>query len=175
MNVTIKDFIPINNWKLDSIGPFWSNGREPKFLVDQSTHRRYFNESKGVVRFKCFLLTLGTPFVHPVASIVNVAKKIVKLVTFANFWMHKDKEPKYIFKSRLADTGIDLLKIIATPFSLVGLELASLYGLVRPYDGRKLYATIERATYGGYILAPCFQPDPNHHLFGGDLNKQNAF
>jgi hypothetical protein len=44
-----------------------------------------------------------------------------------------------------------------------------------PYDDRKLYASIERAQYGHFILAPCFQPDPKSHAFGGDPKKEAVF
>lgn len=179
MGVTLRDFQPVNNWKTDLDGEKYSccqdHNRHAKFLIDQTTNRRYFNESKRVVGFKCFLLMLGTPFVHPIASIINVAYRILKLVSLSHFWIEKDGETKYSFKERLADAGKDILRIVATPVSIVGLELAALYGWFRPYDGRKLYASIERATYGNFILAPCFQPDPKYHALGGDINQKDAF
>jgi len=67
------------------------------------------------------------------------------------------------------------LRIVATPLVLVALELSALYGIFRPYDGRKLYASFERMQYNHWILAPCFQPSPTNHLLGGDAKKQNAY
>ena len=66
------------------------------------------------------------------------------------------------------------------PYDLIcldieGYELAALYGCIRPYDGRKLYATIERAMYGDSVLAPCFQPSPTSHALGGDINRKDVF
>lgn len=217
MNVILKDFQPINTWNADLNGAKWTGTDIPAYLIDMTTGRRYWNESKKVVRFKCFLLSLGT-LIHPLASLKNIAIRIYRLVTFAHFREHKfsectykydgsDEEAdikslfgankydvsneeadiislcggnisvkhKYNFTARLLDAGTDLLRIVAVPISLVGLELAALYGILSPYDGRKLYASIERLTYEKYILAPCFQPDPQSHLFGGDRNKQNAF
>lgn len=75
----------------------------------------------------------------------------------------------------MSDAGQDILRIIATPFSILGLELAAIYGMFRPYDGRKLYGSIERATYGKAILAPCFQPNPTSHAFGGSTDQKDAF
>lgn len=178
MNVTLKDFYPVNSWKVDENGARYSccadHDSQAMFLIDQTTQRRYLNESKGVVRFKCFLLSLGTPFVHSIASLANVAYRVAKLISLSHFWM-PNKAQKYNFNARLLDAGKDLLRVVAQPLSFVALELASLYGGFRPYDGRKLYATIERATYGSFVLAPCFQPEPTSHAFGGDLNKRNAF
>jgi len=178
MGIMLRDFQPINNnWTPDVDGPKYCcqcHEGKPQYLIDGTTNRKYLNESRGVVRVKCALLTLGTPIVHAVASIVNVAIKMFKLLTFSHFRAEKNEKP-YNFQARLASAGIDLLRVIATPLSLVGLELAALYGLFRPYDGRKLYATIERATYGRCVLAPCFQPSPQFHAFGGDINSRDAF
>lgn len=172
--ITLKDFQPINRWKLDSEGPQWGYGvQEPQYIIDQSTGRRYFNESKGIVGYKCFLLTLGTPFVHLPAAFINLAYRIAKVVSGSHFWAAASHTTT--FKARLTEAGKDLLRIVAAPLALVGLELAAIYGMGRPYDGRKLYATIERAQYGNFILAPCFQPDPTQHALGGDVNKKNAF
>lgn len=174
MSINLRDFQPINRWKPDLDGPKYWDGT-PQHLIDQTTSRKYLNESKVVVGFKCFLLTLGTPIVHAIAAVVNVAYRIVKLVTLSHFWMPKDGEQSYNFKSRLKDAGTDLLRIATQPIAIVGLELAAIYGLFRPYDGRKLYASIERAQYGNFILAPCFQPNAEEHLLGGDINERNAF
>ena len=128
------------------------------------------------MRVKSALLTLGTPLVHAIASIINVAIRVFKLITFSHFRAERNEDKgHYNFRARLADAGIDLCRVIATPLSFVCLELAALYGLIRPYDGRKLYASIERATYGSFILAPCFQPRPQFHAFGGDINSRDAF
>lgn len=178
MDVVLKDFQPINSWTPDLDGPTWQWGEcrgEPKFLIDSSTNRKYFNECRGIVRVKSFLLTMGTPIVHVLAAVRNVAFIILKIMILVYFWIDKDGEDSYNFKARLTDVGIDLLRIIATPLAIIGLECAAIYGVFRPYDGRKLYATIERAEYDSYILAPCFQPDPKRHAFGGDVNTMGAF
>lgn len=173
-SITLKDFQPINIWMPDLNGPKWGD-RDPEFLIDTTTTRRYWNESKGSVGLKCFLLTIGTPFVHSIASLVNIAYRIVKLISLFHFWTYKEEEQFYSFKARLEDAGQDVLRIFTTPIAIIGLELAALYGVFTPYNGRKLYASIERAQYGNFILAPCFQPDPRYHALGGDPKKRNAF
>ncbi|MBY0529701.1 MAG: hypothetical protein K2P51_05875 [Rhabdochlamydiaceae bacterium] len=173
-SVTLGDFQPINTWKPNLVGPKWGD-RDPKYLIDMTTGRRYWNESEGCVGFKCFLLTVGTPIVHSVASLVSVAHKVIRLVAFFHFWKDVKGEKKYPFEERLNDVGMDLLRVVTTPIVFVGLELAAIYGIFAPYNGRKLYASIERAQYGGFILAPCFQPDPKYHALGGNPEKRNAF
>lgn len=175
MNVVPKDFQPMNTWIVDHEGSVWSDTKEPAYLIDESTGRQYWNESKKTVRIKSLLLTFGTPFVHGFASVWNIARRIINLVTFYHFWTPKEGQKSYNFIKRLKDAGDDLLKIATQPLALIGLELAAIYGIFNPYDGRKLYATIERAQYGTFLLAPCFQPNPKQHAFGGDPTKQNAY
>jgi len=95
-SVDLKDFQPINKWKVDKDGPKFYNGN-PQHLIDQTTGRKYFNESPGVVSFKCFLVTLGTPIVHGIASLLNVAWRILKLVTLSHFWV--PQKGNYNFKA----------------------------------------------------------------------------
>ncbi len=174
MSISFGDFCPINTWEPDTKGQKWSNG-EPQMLIDKTTGKHYLNEYKHVVAIKCFLLTIGTPVVHSIVSLVNVAYKIIKLISFSHFWEEREEEKSYSLKGRLQEAGQDFLRVLTTPLALMGLELAAFYGLFTPYNGRKLYASIERAQYGHFILAPCFQPRPQFHAFGGDMNEQNAF
>ncbi len=162
MTVILNDFRLVNNWEPDRKGPSWLNFDSeapdvPAYLTDQSTGRRYWNESLPVVSFKCLLLAVGTPIVHTIAAVISAVCRI------------------FIILSLSEDAGEHALKLLATPFAVVGLELAAIYGIFNPYDGRKLYASIERALYSQHLLAPCFQPDPKSHLFGGNINQRNAF
>lgn len=173
-DITLNDFKPVNNWEVDKTGEKWSDG-EPKYLIDDSTKRRYWNESENCVRTKCILLSLGTPFVHTIASVINVAIRAIKILSLSHFLMPKAEEKTYSFKQRFIDLGIDAAKMFTAPLVPLALQAVSIYGWFRPYDARKLYATIERASYGSFILAPCFQPDPNAHLFGGNANRRDQY
>lgn len=192
--ITIRDFIPINTWTLDNEGPIWVpdfppidesdldnqgsiyhyNDFNPKYIIDESTGRRYWNESKGIVRFKCALLTVGTPLIHPLTSVVTgVGLSALRVLSLSHFWAPYDINAS--FSEKLVNMSTDLLKIVIWPLFLLALELSAIYGLISPYNGRKLYASLERAYYDGAVLAPCFQPDPTRHAFGGDPTKRNAF
>lgn len=177
MDVLWGDFQPINKWKLACDGERWEGISEPKFIIDLTTERRYLNQSKGNIRLKCFGLALVTPIVHSVLSLVAVVSKIVQLVSFSHFWMDKEGEESYSFTGRLKDAGQDLLRVITTPIAFVGLELAAIYGVFSPYDGRKLYASIERVQYNDkdFIFSICFQPEAIEHLFGGNNNYQDSW
>jgi hypothetical protein len=56
------------------------------------------------------------------------------------------------FQGRLADFGKDLLRIVASPLCLVGLELSAIYGVFSPFNGQKLFSTFERTIYGNEII-----------------------
>jgi hypothetical protein len=154
---------------------------EPEYIIDKSTGRKYWNEETSSIRFKCFLLCIGTPVVHFVASIVNVAAQVVNIAK--SFFTPKkeqanlDEKSNFLPKNKLNISVVDkaIFKITRQPFALITLELSAIYGIFKPLDGRKLYASIERAQYERHVLAPCFQPDPTQHLFGGDPKKKGAF
>jgi hypothetical protein len=79
--------------------------------------------------------------------VVNAIYRIAKLALLAHGWTGALLMQPYCFKARLKDAGGDLLRVVLTPIALVGLELAAIYGIFNPYEGRKLYASIERALY----------------------------
>lgn len=105
--------------------------------------------------------------------LLNLINRIGKLLTFAYFWHMAPG--KYSFAARLIELGKDLFRVVFTPLILLGFLLTSLNGMTfSPYDGRKVYATLERLAYGGgysqfnrhfrpnlqnaFLAAPDFQP-----------------
>jgi hypothetical protein len=181
MNISLRDFQPINHWEADQNREKWKvfdhdsfsmvESSDPKFIIDKTTNRKYLNDSPSTVRWKCLALIFVTPF----ERLFNIIWRIMKVANFANFWLKVPGEGRYDIKARLIETAKDLFRIITTPMTLVGLELAAIYGMLRPYDGRKLYASIDRATFGTFGLAPCFQPDPKRHGLGGNINHKDVF
>jgi hypothetical protein len=148
----------------------------PPAAVDAKNGDKYCSDSPGVIRLKCLALTASTliPVLSPVALSLNLINRAVKVLSFAHFWYSTDN-PNDSFWIRSKEWGKDVLRIIFTPIILVGLLLAAIYGLIRPEDGRKLFATQERFIYGTYGVAPCFQPSPKEHLLGGDINQPNQW
>jgi hypothetical protein len=177
--LTLKHFNPYSLWAEDknSSSKFYNGASQ--YIVDTSTGDKYLNEDRGVIWFKCALLTLGTPFVHTIAAVVLTVINLVKLLSFYHFWKELENNEygtkDYNFQRRCLDAGTDLLRIILAPISVILLELAAVWGMIAPRDGRKLYASTEQLTYGHFVIAPCFQPEPKEHLFGGDIYAANAF
>ena len=98
----------------------------------------------------------------------------MKLASFLLFWVSKGGENES-FDTRLREAKLDLLRIFTSPIAILALELVAIYGIYDPMNGRKLYASIERAQYEDPILAPCFQPSPAYHLLGGKPYNPYAF
>jgi hypothetical protein len=174
-----EDFQLVNQWAPDTRGPRWYDAStskyESKYIVDQKTGKRYFNEYPEVVGFKCFLLTLGTPIVHLIVAVASVIFSAVKLLCFYHLWKPVEGEAEYNFKARMIDIKQETLALGKFLLAPLLLEAAAIYGMFRPYDGRKLYASVERTVYGGFVLAPCFQPEATRHAFGGNVDQKNAF
>lgn len=157
--IKLSHFIPHNQWKAHKE---WAD-----YIIDQSNGDEYWIDDPLMKKMKCLALAGATPLVQIGSLLLNMINRIIKLVTLAHFW-YPSQNSNDSFKRRLSRFGEDALNAALTPIYYLGLELSALYGLVRPYDGAKLYATFERCAFGKAFLAPCFQPQPTEHFFGGD-------
>lgn len=203
VGIHLAHFLPVNQWEPETrteVTPYYyDNGEvreerrtvETKYIIDKSTGDRYWKEDHSTIRLKCAALFFATLTLQPIALTLNAVNRIAKLVTFAHFWYPSQGE--YQFKARLKEFGKDLLIVATTPLIAVGMLLSSVYGAtLSPLDGRKLYATFERLAYsGGYqafsvdgmdgkepnrcFIAPCLQPEPGHHLCGGEPGAPTAW
>ncbi len=177
MSLTLSDFKIFNRWEPDVNGEKWNccnrHRSEPKYLIDLSTNRKYFNESPMLLRKKCLQLFMVNPFLHTIASTINVVEKTLKLISFWHFRTGGNQGIKPAFKAGLANAAKDLLKIVVTPLAIIGLQFAALYGMIKPFDGRKLHASIERAIYSDNFTAPCFQPFAADHEFAQNFDTRH--
>jgi hypothetical protein len=176
----LAHFNPISKWSsLEGYG-----------IVDKSTGDKYCDDSTKILRLKCAALFAASFIVQPIGLTLNILNRVAKIVTFAHLW--NPSQEKYHFKARLVEWGKDLLLVVSTPLILVGMLFSALYGAtLSPYDGRKLYGTLERLAYSGgyqffglydwkknlhnYLLAPCFQPYPQAHLGGGKIGQKDVW
>jgi ABC-type uncharacterized transport system permease subunit len=172
MDFSLKDFIPINNWAYDKNGPCWEESNEPQYITDLSTNKSYWNESFSMIRKKFILLIFASLFINAIAILLNIFCRILKIITFFSLWMPSNKTIEKRKRFSLL-FGI-FIGIFLAPFVYLSLFFSAIYGLFKPLDGRKLYASFERLQYSSFRLAPCFQPDPKYHLFGGDMNKKDS-
>lgn len=197
-SLSLAHFIPINQWSLQKVDKkleYKSGGKtlslpyKATYIIDQSTKDGYCCDSEKTVRLKCAAFLAATLIFQPLGLMLTAINKIAKAVTFAHFW-HPSQQ-KCTFKACLIEWGQDIMIAASTPLIYIGLIFSGLYGATfSPYDGRKLCGSFERLAYSGgyavydhgygkyphvFILAPCFQPTPRFHLFGGDINKKDVW
>ena len=152
-SIVSNDFLPISVWVDDP--------DKNSNIIDTSTGRKWYKAERSVLRRQGVVLVISTPIFHTVAAICNVAARlllVIGIVFILVFFALFSEKRSFFDKSSWTWVGQNVLQIMATPVAVVGLELAALYTIFRPLDGRKLYASIERAEYGMSIAAPYFQP-----------------
>jgi hypothetical protein len=72
VNLTVRDFHLCSEWREDINGERFLDGT-PKYVIDQSTGRKYLNESNALTRFKFVIfITVGTPVFHSISSVCHV-------------------------------------------------------------------------------------------------------
>lgn len=172
-SLVLNDFRLVTTWKMASNCDCWWDG-SPIYVVDSATGRRYLNEGELAVSFKCVLLTCATPLFQSANLLLNLAYRVARLITGNSFYL-KDGAKDISFNASLMQASEDVLRIILTPITFLLLEMAAIYGIVSPYNGRKLYASLECAMYEGPMLAPCFQPIPTYHAVDGNKPVREAF
>lgn len=85
-------------WTVDETGPKFEGSQTPKWLVDSTTGKRYLNESKNCVRFKCLLLVpLQIPQILVIAGIGNIVFRSLKILSGYHFWSEQTSEKTYQF------------------------------------------------------------------------------
>ncbi len=177
VDLNLNDFRPISSWNDEIGGRLWLNPEVgpmytevgPMYTIDESTSRKYLNQRAQVLVIKNFLLVLGSP----IAQIYFLSAKSLYLIRdlFINLLCCNVAS----LKNRIWQVSRNVGVLVSMPLIYVLLELSALYGLVRPFDGRKLYASFERLAGDFDYLAPCFQPEPERHLFGGAIDARDAF
>lgn len=184
-SISLKDFIPVSSWKVDQ--KICYSNKKPMYAVDSFSKRSYLNESSNTVRFKCLLLSVGTPFIRGGVTLIDVAMRIVFCVTGYRFFeKHYCAHNSYNLSLRFRNVLKDVRSIVVQPLCLMGMQFSAIYGLLTPYNGRKLYASFERSArktmnhdqhnyFANFFLAPCFQPKASYHFFGGNIHEQNAY
>lgn len=170
-SVILMDFYPWNTWvavELNNLieDDYFDYG--DCYEKDLTTGKIYVHQDNTTLRMKSAGLLVWTVAAH----ICNAMKRIIGMLTLYFFCNGKcgDKD-KFSISERFILMGKDCLKLVITPAVVLSLEIAALYGLIFPREGRKEYASIERFAHvklgiRGLDLfgrkdpycAPCYQP-----------------
>jgi hypothetical protein len=132
-----------------------------EFIMDASTGDVYnagCDNSQVAVAFKCAMLgLLGIPIFTSANIVWNVIKIALDIGRIAVETIQKIggalAECKFCDAGRILIKGVlwtlpkyllkDISAIISAPLYALGLELAAIYGLFSPFEGRKLFTAIE--------------------------------
>jgi len=163
--ICFSHFLPFTYFENDPNGGWFATIR------DLSNGDLYLDDDQ--IRLKSLALSTLGIIPQILFTLLNLINRIIKLVSFAHFW-HPSQEELSLGK-QIWSFGADLLRVAFTPLIFLMMEIAAIYGIIAPYNGRKLYATFERCAYGDGKLAPCFQPRPDRHFFGGNLENPSSW
>lgn len=132
------------------------------YIEDQITGELYLDEPQHSVAFKSFLVALATPL-YTIAKMswhtfktplemsgiaLHSIAPIGQLFYSGNF-CEAAKDTQRAFVQIFEVFGTGLFEIVKAPLFALGCELAALYGIFKPYHGRKYEALIENAWQQG--------------------------
>jgi hypothetical protein len=132
------------------------------YVEDIKTGEMTLDEPHYVISFKCFLIALGMPFYafgkmawytfKTPFEITAIATQAIieagRQFGYGRFYQGFAELRKRISISS-EKLGYGLVEIVKAPLFGLGGVLAALYGVVKPYHGRKIEAIIERAWQNG--------------------------
>ncbi len=163
--LTWAHFQPVNEWST-------CNNILVLCIIDSSTGDMYWDEYPITIRGKAICLAIGAPIVHVIAAVLSIAVSIFRIIgSLLRIMLIQEGS----LEEDLYTIGYCVGKILTAPLVVCALEISAIYAIFSPYNGRKLYASFERLQYGRSVLAPCFQPNPKEHLFGGEPGAPSAW
>lgn len=132
------------------------------YIQELKTGNLYFDDPSYVVAMKCFMIFLAMPIYTAGKLMWNVFKTPVDIVAVAidTFVNMGEKfcslqlyegciEIKEGCVQIIKTLGSGLFEIIKAPIFGFGAELAALYGIFKPYHGRKMEGMVENAWQAG--------------------------
>ncbi|MDP3705657.1 MAG: hypothetical protein Q8R24_07065 [Legionellaceae bacterium] len=178
---TPNHFYPLSTFIPDPSSANFYNKQTKSFdeeksrILDLSTGDQYANEARVIIRFKCFLLSLTVPIFHSIIAVLEIIITSLMCISLYPFWKKRkeDLSTGTYAKACFTDFAEIMFRILFIPIIVALLELSALYGLIFPHNGRKIYANLERLTYGGAVLARCFQP-LNHVIKSKSNDTESA-
>lgn len=132
-------------------------------IEDKQTGDMYLDEPMHAVAFKCASIALGLPFYAAGAMLWHTVKIPLDLTVIALNTLY-ETIGNCLATGSLAEMGTVLLKgatqaadafgyhiyeVVKAPIFALGCEFAAIYGIVKPYHGRKFEAMIENAWQRG--------------------------
>lgn len=136
----------------------------PRYLVDLVSKQLYVNRSKGDMQDRFCIIAALIPVVGVVMAVVHIALSVLKVVSLYAVWGKKQG---------VMGWGVDLLRLLATPLSLIAAQGLALYGMINPQEGMKAWTTFGRVAFGSkeggvffnpFIFENSFDYHPHDHI-----------
>lgn len=145
------------------IAEFKYRGKTYNFVKDKQTGLIYNDNPKKMIHFKFCLLAGRNMLDNTARTAYHIASTAINVLKLP-FCMVRGKEKTYECLRRIRLSTEDIFR---TPlYGVVGTCVA-FYGILKPYEGRKLYGYLERCLnrqndhvdwFKKYYVAPCFVP-----------------
>jgi len=143
------------------------------YIEDIRSGEMYFDEPIPALVAKCALLVLGLPFYafgkmswHAINTSIEIGAIACKTIFKAGeeFSLGRlyetSNEIRYGLIQASHVLGNGLFEIVKAPLFALGCELAAVYGIFKPYHGRKFEAIIENAWQEGASFREDFRKIP---------------
>jgi hypothetical protein len=141
------------NWEPHSKGVTFPGDSKPFFLNDTMTRKRYVNLTDFEIRAKFAKTFFTSPFYHAIPAIANVVFSIFSIVSLKALRMTGIPNAE-----RKAMVVRDFKRIILTTLAYVGMQIAIIYGLITPNNGRKVYASLGSYLNEKWMIDPALYP-----------------
>lgn len=132
--ITINSFCPINTWHEISGTEHFLDGRSA--FVEDEYGERFINNSNSSLRNACVVNAV----IIPIFCLFRAGFTLFRVASFYRFWAPDDKNAS--IKQKCVKTLQEIARAAATPITVVAVEIAAIWGLFRPKDGRKLVSNI---------------------------------
>ncbi len=132
------------------------------YIEDVKTGDLYLPEANYIVAVKCALVALGIPFYaagkmawYAVKTPLEIGILVFDKMFVLGKVLYECKFSEVVPEIRNAFTqisgtlGTGIFEIVKAPIFAIGCDLAAIYGIFRPYHGRKFEALIEHAWQQG--------------------------
>lgn len=131
----LNNFCPINQWhEVEVEGGRFADGR-PAFIEDDDG-QRFINYKSSSIRKACAVQLVVAPIL--LAGITGLT--LFRTMFLVDLFL--PQEPAQSLKERGLVVLGNAARVLASPLTLVALEISAVWGLVRPRDGQKLISNI---------------------------------
>lgn len=126
------------------------------YICDRATGDLYLNEESYVVAGKCLAMAFATP----VYTLATMAWHLGKIPFDIHHFLFQQNQPGRSLLELPISVATSLFDAAKAPLFGCAVELSSLYGVLKPYHGRKIEAALEHGWQKGASYREDFRKIP---------------